>query len=303
MIFSELYSAYYNAVAKILRAAVDHPLGKDELRSIIAETAFGESALNIEPALKEERWPLLFPGGTTPIKNVPTMPLTTLQKRWLKAISLDPRMRLFGVDFPELTDVEPLFTAEDYCVFDRYADGDPYEDEGYIRRFRLILDAIKNHTPLGVNLLTRRKGAAYAVVMPEHLEYSEKDDKFRLIASGNRYISTINLGKVVSVKPYKKPFEPLRRNNEPENSGTVVFELTDQRNALERVMLHFAHFEKEAERLEDGKYRVKVTYDKLDETELVIRVLSFGPMLRVTSPESFVEQIKKRLIEQKSCER
>ena len=51
MIFSELYSAYYNAVAQILRAAVDHPLGKGEIRSIVEEYAFGESILNIEPAL------------------------------------------------------------------------------------------------------------------------------------------------------------------------------------------------------------------------------------------------------------
>ena len=31
MIFSELYGAYYNAVAAVLRAAIDHPLEKGEL--------------------------------------------------------------------------------------------------------------------------------------------------------------------------------------------------------------------------------------------------------------------------------
>lgn len=51
MIFSELYGAYYNAVAAVLRAAIDHPLEKGELRAIIAEHAFGESMLQIEPAL------------------------------------------------------------------------------------------------------------------------------------------------------------------------------------------------------------------------------------------------------------
>ena len=302
MIFSELYNAYYNAVAEILRAAVARPLEKSEIRAIIERTAFGESVLAIEPALANERWPLLFPDGGTPLHNAPTMPLTTLQKRWLKAISLDPRMRLFGLSFPELTDVEPLFTAEDYLVFDRYADGDPYEDEGYIRRFRLILNAIRTRQPLGINLLNRRDGVTYAVLMPEYLEYSEKDDKFRLIASGSRYMTTVNLARIISCKPYKKPLD-IAREKAPEEKSTVELELTDRRNALERVMLHFAHFEKEAERAEDGKYRVKITYDKNDETELVIRVLSFGPMLRAVSPESFVGLIKKRLIEQKNCER
>ena len=83
---------------------------------------------------------------------------------------------------------------------------------------------------------------------------------------------------------------------------TVEFELVDERNALERVLLHFAHFEKQAERLEANKYKVTVKYEKDDETEMVIRILSFGPMVKVTAPQHFVDLIKERLISQKSCE-
>ena len=57
------------------------------------------------------------------------MPLTTLQKQWLKAISLDPRVKLFGAKFPDLDEIEPLFTPEDYYVYDKYSDGDDYENE------------------------------------------------------------------------------------------------------------------------------------------------------------------------------
>lgn len=32
MIFNEIYGVYYNAVAKILKEAVDHPLQKNELQ-------------------------------------------------------------------------------------------------------------------------------------------------------------------------------------------------------------------------------------------------------------------------------
>ena len=39
-----------------------------------------------------------------------------------------------------------------------------------------------------------------------------------------------------------------------------------------------------------------------DETEIVIRVLSFGPYVKALEPESFVNLIKERLISQKSCE-
>ena len=59
MIFSELYSIYYQVVARILMAALDHPLKEQEFRQIIEEYAFYESILNIEPAFAKRRWQLL----------------------------------------------------------------------------------------------------------------------------------------------------------------------------------------------------------------------------------------------------
>ena len=43
-------------------------------------------------------------------------------------------------------------------------------------------------------------------------------------------------------------------------------------------------------------------YYREDETEVLIRIISFGPMIRVVAPESFIEQIRERLDKQKSCE-
>ena len=40
MLFSELYSAYYNTVADILKEAVDHPLQDKEINRIIEKKAF-----------------------------------------------------------------------------------------------------------------------------------------------------------------------------------------------------------------------------------------------------------------------
>lgn len=60
-------------------------------------------------------------------------------------------------------------------------------------------------------------------------------------------------------------------------------------------MLHFAHFEKEAERPDDRHFRVSIRYSTDDETELLIRVLSFGPFVRAVAPEHFVAQIRGRL--------
>ena len=99
MIFSELYSAYYNAVAEILAKAIDGERDEKVLRKIVEEKAFGESAVTVLPALKSGKWQLMKSDLTPVIKHKPTMPLTLLQKMWLRAVSLDPRVTLFGIDF------------------------------------------------------------------------------------------------------------------------------------------------------------------------------------------------------------
>lgn len=302
MIFREVYGAYYQTVARILECAVSGQLTDAEMRRIAARNAFSESALTILPALREERWPLLTKDMHTTIRHVPSMPLATIQLRWLKAISLDPRIALFGVEFSDLADVEPLFTPEDYVIFDRYLDGDDYRDENYVRRFRMILQAIHTKSRLGIEILDRKGNPMYMKVHPDHLEYSEKDDKFRLISTGCRYAGTINLSRIVACKLCSQA--GITSEEAPDRKAcSLTLELTDERNALERVLFHFAHLEKQAERLGGSRYRIILHYDLADETEMLIRVLSFGPFVKVVEPESFVDLIRCRLERQMDCGR
>lgn len=301
MIFSELYSAYYNAVARILKKAVDHPLQKNEIRRIVQEYAFGESILNIEPSLSQEKWQLLRQDGTTPIQTEPTMPMTLIQKRWLKAISFDPRIRLFLDEPMDFGEVPPLFMPEDICIFDQYLDGDDYTDETYIKNFRLILDAIKNKYPLTLDAENSKGRSTHMVMLPKYLEYSEKDDKFRLFGLGRRLGGTVNLGRITKCERNTQNCETAFSQRIPPRSRSVIFVLIDERNALERVLLHFAHFKKQAEKIDGNRFRITVHYDKDDETEMVIRILSFGPLIKVTAPQHFQKLIKERLVKQKSC--
>lgn len=301
MFFSELYSTYYSTVSRIIRSAIESPLSNKEIRKIVEDNAFGESVSKIEYALTNEKWQLITKEGNTPIRNNPSLPLTNLEKNWLKAISLDPRIKLFSEDFADLEEVEPLFTPEDIYIFDKYADGDPYEDEQYRQNFKCILDAIQKKSPLRIRSKTRAGREICVVFMPEYLEYSEKDDKFRLIGSGRKYGDTINLARIVSCEPYTQEYVPNPHTRMNDRTRMVEFELIDERDALERVLMHFAHFEKQAEKMTDNCYLVKVTYNIDDETELLIRILSFGPMIKVVGPDQFIDLIKERLLKQKSC--
>lgn len=184
MLFSEIYGTYYHTVAKILSKALSGTLDSRALREIVQDTAFDESLLTIPDSLRTHKWPLLTPDLSTPLLQEPTMPLTLLEKRWMKALLLDPRMALF----------DPDTTGQDF-----------------------------------------------------------------------------------------------------RHSRSLTMELTDERDTLARVLLHFSHLEKETKRLDDAHYRVTLHYDENDETEMLIRILSFGPVVQVTEPESFRQKLRERL--------
>lgn len=361
MIFHEIYGCYYQAVSRILALAVEGKLTEADMKRICDETAFSESFLAILPALKDEKWQLIYPAedetGTfrTPIRCKPDLPLTTLEKRWLKAITMDARFQLFlpplertvdpasmehgkgggpdhlndgngarhgsgageaaaggiapGLDLDFLEGVEPLFTSEDFVLFDKYEDGDPYTDPAYIKIFQTLRRAIHSRCRAEIVYPDRHGRKMVLRGWPYRLEYSEKDDKFRVLLSGTRKADVLNVGRILAchlveengekgqTRQTRAMKQPPRRVSGGGNAWFTL-ELVDERNALERVMLHFAHFRKEAERLDDKRYRVKVYYKKNDASELVIRVLSFGPLVKVTEPEEFVELVKDKLRQQ-----
>ena len=197
--------------------------------------------------------------------------------------------------------MEPLFTPSDYYVYDKYGDGDPFEDEEYIRQFRVVLEAIRRGTQIKFEMTTRKGNTMFVRCRPLRLEYSEKDDKFRVITAGWRAASTVNLARMKGCVHYtgeKMPAETERA----EKYDTLTLRVIDERNALERVMLHFAHFEKQAERIDKKTYILKIRYAQDDEPEMVIRILSFGPLVEVIGSEDLRNLVIEKLKKQKSCE-
>ena len=298
-LYSELYGAYYNAVAAILEASVKGERDERVFEELVKKHAFEESALTILPSLKSGKWQLMHPDFSTPLKHPPTMPMTILQKRWLKALSLDPRVSLFDLSFEGLEEVEPLFTPADFVVYDRYGDGDPYGDEDYQARFRAVLRAIREKKRLSLENENRFGMQSRVQVIPLRMEYSSKDDKFRLIAKNRAGVQrTFNMARLRKVTLLDlDPTDPEPPTLPPQ-MRTVTLTVFDERNALERAMLHFGHFEKKVERIDASTYRLHVRYDGDDESELIIRVLSFGPQVKADAPEDFVNQIRQRLKKQ-----
>ena len=52
---------------------------------------------------------------------------------------------------------------------------------------------------------------------------------------------------------------------------------------------------KRTERTGEKTFRMTLHYRKEDETELLIKIISFGPLMKVVEPDSFAALIKERI--------
>ncbi len=312
--FSEIYGIYYSAVAAVLSRAFSSPLSEKEITEIVNENAFGESALYILPKLLSGEWPLLrkdennlyFPV----IKNPVRLPLTNLQKAWLVSILCDNRCSAFFnkaeiENIKSALDSEPLYDFKKIKTVDACADSDNFSENNYSENFRTIINAIRNKSILRISYTGGSGSRVSADYLPCRLEYSPKDDKFRLhcikIRKGKASVfATVNLGRIIKLEVLCEHSEFdadidffIQKGKESE---PAVIELTDRRNALERFMVQFASYDKHTRHNEEtDKYICSVFYNKADEVELLIRLLSFGPVIKILSPESLVSQARERI--------
>lgn len=307
MLFHEVYGSYYQTVAKILAKAVEGDLSRKDISGLVQQYAFAESWSNLTDSLLNGDWPFLGEDLGTELLYEPQMPLTTLQKRWLKTMLEDPRIRLFLE--PEtvegLEGVKPLFRREDVYYYDRYSDGDPYEDPIYIANFREILKAIREEKWLELTRTTRWGETMTQIVKPLYLEYSPRDDKFRLHSAGTEdhiWPGTIqtNVSRIQQCRIAEYEGNPVLL---PARRQQAELILSDRRGLLDRFMRLNCWLEKKTVPMEpvDGttQYHVTLYYEKTDEPELVIRLLSMGPDIEILSPESLRQETLRRVRKQR----
>lgn len=325
-IFTEINSAYYKAAEAVLslQAEQGEPVTEKKITELIAKHAFKDSILFIPEKLipkgdKPSDWGLLKAdnadnsdkgGFVSVLRHKPRQFLTAIQKSWLRAKLSDPKMGLFLNDeqIAELSgilkDIQPLYDDKLFRRFDIFSDGDNYSHPDYRKFFSLLLTALENRRYITVEYLSGRGDNAAASIVPIAVEYSAKNDKFRIHAvKQNGSGIVLNVGRIVSAEltedvaqslPTVNEYFSRRRCDEP-----AVVEIKPERNGLERFMLEFASYEKEsALDPETGLCRARIWYDKNDETELLIMLLSFGPVIEIISPKALRQQAAQRALRQ-----
>ncbi len=317
-LFSEIYGCYFTVVNKIIEDA-QTGMTLQEIETIVQSQAFYDSAFHLVPKIISDEWSFLERADdnkyyTKSNLNPTPRPLTNLEKSWLKAILSDRRISLFLSQdeittlTSELKDVNPLFENKQFHYTDLATDGDPYNNKTYIEVFKTVLQACKNNQPLKIVYKSSKEKTFDNIIVPHKIVYSSKDDKFRLLGvslhKNNQYHTvSLNLSRVLNVEEVPntlpKNFDVSQHIKQTLHPEPITFAISTKRHALQRCMLQFASWEKETYyEKENDCYICKLYYEKQEESELLIRILSFGPVVKVLGHEVFLKQVKERVFKQ-----
>ena len=159
-----------------------------------------------------------------------------------------------------------------------------------------------------IEYLSKNKDLKYIRCAPVKIQYSEKNDVFRLYVCGIRDgkrigCSVINIGRICKVKGtgefYNGELSAENLFKERICGTPAVIRVTEERNARERFLIEFAAYEKRAEmNTATDECIVTLMYDKNDETEILIRLLSFGPIIEILGPPALREKAAQRVKKQ-----
>lgn len=318
-IFHEMYSTYFRISSEVLKLP---NITEKNIHQIIDKYGFRDSVLFLPQKLIPQNdgsdWGLLKRNSdgklVSVIKNKPVEILTEIQKRWLKSKLDDPKIKLFLENDTlvslkkHLENVKPFYSREHFRYTDQFNDGDNFSDELYQKNFRKILMAVKSQEILEITFFSGNGKKISGKYIPLKIQYSAKNDRFRLfcfsLKDGEIFHSgVINIGRIEQVCNTSEHHEKnistdeyfqKRKCREP-----VTVCISDERNATERFFMEFAPYEKSTlSDSDNGKCVVKIWYDYQEETELLIRLLSFGPVIEILSPPEFRRQAKKRITRQ-----
>ena len=310
-LFSEIYNCYFQVIKSLIEKK--NYISEKELNYRIKNRGFEESILYLLPKLTENGWGFYEKQEGFLHSKLSTdfyVPLTNLQKSYLKAILLNDKITLFLSDVEienintAFADVEPLYQPDDFYYYDKFSDGDDYKNPVYRKHFQTIIAAIKKHEYLDILYESCHNHRVHHYYLPCRLEYSIKNDCFRLLAVESHIqrtskIEILNLSRIQKITPCNKTVKKLPNINRflqhSYYKEPVKVLIKNQRNALERAMLQFANYEKNTRKIDGNTYECLIYYNKKVETELLIEILSFGPMMKVVGNDSFLRLVKERL--------
>ncbi len=312
MLFSEVFSTYYRVIAKIMN---EGPMNDQKLQKLIKEQCYDESDLFLSDIIEkcdfinkdnqENCWQSSFNGKII-------QPLSKIEKSWLKTIIQDPKFRLFVDDkiINELKlyldDVEVLYDDSLFHNFDMITDCEEYSSQEYINIFRQLNRIIDAKETMTISYESIRGNLYSFTCVPLKIEYSHKSQKFRLLSimlkdGKPQYLACHNLNRIKKILSTEKTTVTVTRDPYAEEFyfEPIEVKVKNDRSAVMRFLIEFSTYRKESIiDAETGDCTSKLYYHLAEESEIITKILSFSPNIKVLSPGNVIEQIKAVLIKQ-----
>ena len=221
------------------------------------------------------------------------LPLTRAEGRFLRTMLREAKISLF-LDEAEVEALKSAlpgewkaFPLERFLLPDR----DRVSAKKRQNRqpvIRLLQEAFRADREVSLRYITARGKHISGKFCPVVLEYSRKDDIFRLYAWSGRddKIYILNTEKIEEITMTENTFsrqsaaEKLRRYRR-ENECTAEFSFPGEEGLADRLLTEFSPWKKSCVYdPKSGRYRLKIWYEKQDEKEMGIRVLGYGSRIR-----------------------
>lgn len=240
------------------------------------------------------------------------VPLSTIEQRWLLTVINDSKFQLFFSD-EEINELRKLLKEFGQKVFPLPMDKVVFFDRFHFSEkntereatvLATLLEGIYDQRTVRIKYHTMKKQVKIGIFKPIILEFSKRNNRFQgfFQECGSEKIYTMNVSRIESVVEtnntfdYEKALQDLVSFREEDMTSFEV-EFYNVRNMVDRILTEFSPWKKQCSHdAETGLYRLKIFYQKQDEIDLVIRLLSYGANLRFIDKEhSIYKEILSRM--------
>ena len=245
------------------------------------------------------------------------IPLTTLELRWLKTITKDRKMNLFFSEnetalLRKLMDenapsISPLPMGKGKVeFFDRFQ----FTEKNTRRETAVlatILKGIYDQKTVRLKYHTNQHGPRHGEFRPLVLEFSKRNNRFQgyFQKCKTGAIFTFNVSQIETAVMTDVAFdysaaETALAEYRETNSTSVQIEFFNVKNVVDRILTEFSPWKKRCSYdAKARKYKLTIYYNKLDELDLVVRLLGYGATIRfVDKAHPIFKEIQSRMDQQ-----
>lgn len=309
--YHEIYGKYYQIIHNLLNSK---PQTEKEINDYIRSQGFDESFLYLNAQMLVDEYHLFVKKGDLfyPLTNskIPLF-LTNEQRSWLNTMLFDEKVKLF------LSDERRNYYQKEFAgnvLYDdktyQYLFQDVDKDEITPKMsnvFRFVKNAIMQEMDINLTFISSKNYYTHKKVAPYKIEYSMQDQKMRLIAVEYRNgepkrIIRIKLASIVGYRMVErvKKIDFKYYLQEEVLKEPLIIEVYPILNGIERVFIELSNYKREAFYDKERNLSImKIYYEKVDEMDLVLKMLSFGKVVKILSDGFIKEEVLRRINKQK----